>query len=295
MSKVDSGTASVPQCPQRKIVSLAIAALFAAAGTMLIAPTVDARITKIQITTKESPTFGGFSFGAVGQYEKLQGKAFGELDPNDPRNAVIVDIALAPEMPMAKSSTSHDFYILKPIDLSKGNHKVFYEPPNRGGKQFGSFNRTTGGNDPSTTTNPGGAFLWPRGYTYVGTGWDASAGTSTANNNLTITLPVAKNPDGTSIIGPAYEYIVNDNNTTMSSTLTYTPATLNQGTAKLTTRAHLNEHRRRNTGHGLGVQRRRHGDLVAAGRHGVHAKQYLRVHVSGQGPHRQWHRLCRRA
>jgi hypothetical protein len=241
MSKVDSGTTSVPQCPQRKIVSLAVAALFAAAGTMLIAPTADARITKIQITTKESPTFGGFSFGAVGQYEKLQGKAFGELDPNDPRNAVIVDIALAPRNANGKVEYSHDFYILKPIDLSKGNHKVFYEPPNRGGKQFGSFNRTTGGNDPSTTTNPGGAFLWPRGYTYVASGWDASAGTSTANNNLTITLPVAKNPDGTSIIGPVYEYIVNDNATTMSSTLTYTPATLNKSLAKLTTRAHLND------------------------------------------------------
>jgi hypothetical protein len=58
---------------------------------------------------------------------------------------------------------------------------------------------------------------------------------------MTITLPVAKNADGTSITAPVYEYIVNDNATTMSSTLTYTPATLSQSTAQLTTRAHLND------------------------------------------------------
>ena len=202
---------------------------------------MEARVTKIQVTTKESPTFGGFSFGSVGQYEKLQGKAFGELDPADPKNAVIVDIALAPRNANGKVEYSFDFYILKPIDLSKGNHKVFYEPPNRGGKPFGPFNRTTGGNDPATTTNPGDAFLMPRGYTMVWTGWDQGAGTSTANNNMTITLPVAKNPNGTSITGPVYEYIENDNATTMSSTLTYTPATLDKAQAKLTIRAHLND------------------------------------------------------
>ena len=48
----------------------------------------------------------------------------------------------------------------------------------------------------------------PRGYTMVWSGWDYSAGTSTPNFNTTITLPVAKNPDGSSITGPAYEYIV---------------------------------------------------------------------------------------
>ena len=52
-------------------------------------------ITKLSITRTESPTFGGASFGAVGPYEKLVGRAWGEVDPQDPRNAVIADIALA--------------------------------------------------------------------------------------------------------------------------------------------------------------------------------------------------------
>ena len=38
-------------------------------------------ITKIVIESIQSPTFGGISFGEVGQYEKLRGRAFGELDP----------------------------------------------------------------------------------------------------------------------------------------------------------------------------------------------------------------------
>src|SRR5256885_8784384 len=41
----------------------------------------------------------------------------------------------------------------------------------------------------------------------VWSGWDKAAGTSTAGFNTTITLPIAKNADGSSITGPAYEYI----------------------------------------------------------------------------------------
>lgn len=39
----------------------------------------------------ESPTFDGMSFGTVGQYEKLRGRADGEVDPLDPRNKQITD------------------------------------------------------------------------------------------------------------------------------------------------------------------------------------------------------------
>src|SRR5260370_29986465 len=88
-----------------------------------------ARVKKVQISAKESPTFGGYSWPGVGQYEKIVGKAFGELDPNDPRNAVIVDLQLAPRNAEGKVEYSFDFYILKPIYLAKGNHKILYEPP----------------------------------------------------------------------------------------------------------------------------------------------------------------------
>jgi alpha/beta hydrolase family protein len=217
-------------------------ALALAAGAMLAAPAADARITKITITSTESPTFGGFSWPGVGQYEKIVGKAFGEVDPGDAKNAVIVDIGLAPRNARGNVEYSFDFYILKPIDLSRGAHKVMYEPPNRGNKTWNTFGRVPGGNDPGSITDPAvlaNAFLMPRGYTMVWSGWDKSAGTSTANFNATITLPIAKNPDGTSITGPAYEYIVTSG--TLPFTLSYPAATLDKTKATLTHRVHLDD------------------------------------------------------
>ena len=108
---------------------------FAVLGVWALAPTAsEARITKIQIISIQSPTFGGYSWPGVGQYERIVGKAFGEVDPADPKNALIVDIGLAPRNLRGNVEYSFDFYILKPIDLNKGAHKVMYEPPNRGSK-----------------------------------------------------------------------------------------------------------------------------------------------------------------
>src|SRR6266567_8693231 len=170
-----------------------------AAGVLFAPSAAEARVTKIQITSKQSPTFGGYAFKDVGPYEKIVGKAFGEIDPKDPRNAVIVDIGLAPRNANGKVDYAFDFYILKPVDLSKGNHKVMYEPPNRGRKSHAVLNRGAGGNDPGSVTDTkilANTFLPPRGYTMVWSGWDHSARTSAADSNITITLPVAKNPDG---------------------------------------------------------------------------------------------------
>jgi hypothetical protein len=212
-----------------------------AAAVLLAAPDADARVTKIQITSRQSPTFRGYAFEGIGPYEKIVGKAFGELDPKDPKNAVIVDIQLAPKNANGKVEYAFDFYILKPIDLSKGNHKIMYEPPNRGRKTHAALNRGAGGSDPGSVTDPNvlaNTFLLPRGYTMVWSGWDYSAGTSAANFNMTITLPVAKKPDGSTITGPAYEYIVTRGG---SYTLSYPAATTDQSKATLTHRVHLDD------------------------------------------------------
>src|SRR6266487_6639274 len=210
-------------------------------GVICAAVPAHASVRKIQITARESPTFGGYSWPGVGQYEKIVGKAFGELDPNDPRNAIIVDLQLAPRNGKGKVEYSFDFYILKPMDLSKGNHKMLYEPPNRGRKTIGALNRGVGGNDPGSVTDASllaNSFLMPQGYSISFSGWDVSAGTSTANFNTTITLPIARNSDGSPITGPSYEYIVNPG---ASYELTYPAATLDQSKATLTHRVHLND------------------------------------------------------
>ena len=83
---------------------------FALAASASVPLPAEAHITRIVIepARSESPTFEGRTFGAdgkVGPYEKLRGKAYGEVDPDDPRNALITDLKRRRAMPAATSST----------------------------------------------------------------------------------------------------------------------------------------------------------------------------------------------
>jgi Alpha/beta hydrolase domain len=131
-----------------------------------------------------------------------------------------------------------DIYILKPVNLRKGNHRLFMEVNNRGNKLFGSLNNSSGGNDPTTADDAGEAFLMKRGYTLVWSGWDPLA--PEGNDRLTMTVPVATNA-GETITGPSYEYINFDNATTETYALTYPAATLDQSQASLTVKQFLND------------------------------------------------------
>src|SRR5271165_6621689 len=95
-------------------------ALAAVAITALLASPANARITRIQITQTQ-PAFGGMSFASVGAYERLTGKAFGEVDPKLPGNALIQDIQLAPKNSRGMVEYITDIDILRPVDLSKSN------------------------------------------------------------------------------------------------------------------------------------------------------------------------------
>jgi hypothetical protein len=201
--------------------------------TLSITPTTAAS------APSESPTFDGTSFGTVGTYEKIRGTATGKLDPKNPQNSLITDIALAPTDANGLVTYNMDFYILKPTNLRQGNHKIFFELPNRGGKQFGMFNGSSGGNDPMTAADAGTAFLMNQGYTIVWGGWEPTA--SRANNSMGITVPVAVNPDGSTITGPVYEYIEFDNAITKSYITTYPTNTPDTTQATLTVKAHLTD------------------------------------------------------
>lgn len=227
----------------RSILRLGIAGLLTT--TVLVAATVaHARITQITITSRHI-AFEGFSFPVVGQYEVITGIATGEVDPSNPQNALITDIVLAPRNAASHVVYSHNFYILKPVDLSHGNHKMMYEPPNRGGKTYQTLNNTpTGTNDPAALTDPtvlGDSFLWTRGYTTVWSGWENNLG-PLSGLTATAVLPVAHNPDGSTITGPGYEYIVaNSNPPTNKFTLAYAAASDNKADAVLTHRIHLDD------------------------------------------------------
>jgi hypothetical protein len=203
----------------------------------------EAAITKIVITRVESPTFEGMTFGAVGRYEKLVGRAYGEVDPTDPRNSVIADMALAARNARGMVEYVTDVYILRPIDPSRGNHRLFYEINNRGANlSFGQLNdATTGGNNPTTAADAGNGFLMRQGYTMLWSGWDVTVVPNLTTKPFTITVPVATQADGSSIVGPALEEFVIDNTATMAGPLTYPAATLDKSQASLTVRVQYSD------------------------------------------------------
>ena len=197
---------------------------------------IEARVVRIEIERVESPTFEGRSFGDVGPYEKLVGRVFGEVDPEAPENAVITDVELAPRNARGRVEYAADLLILRPVDASKGNGRVFYELNNRGRMlSLGQLNDArSGGNDPTTAADAGNGFLMRRGYTFVSSGWDATAAAD--GTRLRIAAPIAVNPDGSPVVGPALEEFVVDNDSTLTGTLTYPVMSHDTTRASLTVR-----------------------------------------------------------
>jgi hypothetical protein len=151
----------------------------------------EARITGITFTT--SQPFGSQTFGSAGQYEQLDGTATGELVPEEPLNAVITDIDLAPRI-HGKAQYSFTFSILKPVDLSNSNGTLLYDIVNRGNKVITGWN--------NVIPNPpayGDGFLEKQGFILVWSGWEGDL--LTAPNRIELNAPVARNRDGSSITG----------------------------------------------------------------------------------------------
>lgn len=202
-------------------------------------------MTQINVTCVQRPTFAGASFGSVGQYELIQGTITGEVDPSNPQNAVIVDIKKAPRNARGLVTYSANFQILRPINLSQGNHRVIFDLPNRGGAtSLSTYNNGTS-NDrtwcpsglPSNFTL-GDGFLMNKGFTVVETAWDITVTPSgAARASFGVTFPVATNPDGSSITGPATEeFDIDINATPATEPLHYAAATADQSKATLTVR-----------------------------------------------------------
>jgi hypothetical protein len=184
----------------------------------------------------ESPNFEGLSFGSVGQYEKIRARAYGEVDPADPRNAIITDIALAPRNQNGNVEYSTDVYILKPINMSNGNGRIFYEVVNRGSKLVNSPFLGVGGSNPTTAAQAGDGLPFRLGYTMVWSGWEDQTILPSGGNTMNASFPVARNPDGTSITGQTIVETIFDNTTTMTLTLRYRVATLDKSQHRLMVR-----------------------------------------------------------
>src|SRR5215467_14266156 len=185
----------------------------------------EAHVKKIVIDKKVSPAFTGQSFGQTGQYETLAGRAFGELDPNDPHNAIITDIKLAPRNANGKVEYIASFFLVKPMDMSKSSHLMWQDVPNRGGR---------------ITIVPASR---NDGDIGLSSGWqgDNSGKTAPADDNEWLTVPIAKNPDGPPVTGLVIGRIVNASGPDSrpliinANPVPYKPMTLDTTKAKLTT------------------------------------------------------------
>src|SRR5262245_55924892 len=94
---------------------------FAVAGALVCAVTAEARVTRVVIEQRQSPAYEGRTFGDVGQYEILVGKAYGELDPKDPHNTIITDLQFAPRNTRGLVEYVATFTLVKRVDLAKAN------------------------------------------------------------------------------------------------------------------------------------------------------------------------------
>jgi hypothetical protein len=164
--------------------------LFAILAAVAMTTPVDARITRIVIEHRDSLAYKGQAFGEAGRYEWLRGHAYGELDPKDPLNAIITDLQFAPRNARGFVEYSATFSLAKPVDLSKASGVLLYDVANRGRIALAG----------SSTDAGALADLFKRGHVVVSSGWEGDI--PPRDGVETVTVPMAKNPDGSSITGP---------------------------------------------------------------------------------------------
>src|SRR5437016_14297211 len=164
-------------------------------------------ITRFVVRSRE-PFAKGYEFPITGAYEKLVGKIYGEVDPKNPLNKVIVNLDKAPRNRRGRVEYWSDFCILKPVDMARGNGKIFYDAPNRGSKRIVSFlNDAPTSNDPTTLEDAGNGFLMRQGYTIVWCGWQGDL--MPEKNRLVAGVPIATN-NGREIVRKVRTEIVVD-------------------------------------------------------------------------------------
>ena len=160
------------------------------------------------IIQKRQPFAAGHEFPITGAYEKLVGKFFGEVDPANRLNQVIVNLTKAPRNRRGRVEYCGNFCILKPLDMARGNGKIFFDAPNRGSKRIlGFLNDGPEANDPDTLEHAGNGFLMRQGYTIVWCGWQGDL--MPLKNWLVLNVPVATN-NGKPIVGKVRTEIVVD-------------------------------------------------------------------------------------
>jgi hypothetical protein len=150
----------------------------------------EARVVRFVVEDR-SLLADGVAWGSAGPYERLVGTAYLEVDPRDPLNAQIVDLDKAPKNARGAVEFRTAFFILKPVDMSQSNGKIYYTVNNRGNDALLNAR---------TVSQVGLNDLPLRlGYTIVDAGWQGDL--VPTPTRLAASLPIAVQPDGSPILG----------------------------------------------------------------------------------------------
>src|SRR6267378_5767154 len=175
-------------------------ALAVALVGLVAAPASSARVVQL-VVEQRSSYLGGASWGNAGPYEMLRGTAFLVADPRNPHDAVIVDLENAPRNAAGLVEFSTPFLILKPVDMQRSNHKIFYAVNNRGNNLEGLLTATTTAQVAGTDAG----YAMTEGYVVVDAGWEGDV--VPVPGKLVASLPRARNANLTPITGlMRYEY-----------------------------------------------------------------------------------------
>ncbi len=160
------------------------------------ASSADAHVTRVEILSR-ADLQDGRAFGLAGAYERIIGRVYFAVNPENIHNRPIVDLDKAPRNAQGEVEFSADLYLFKPKDMAKGNNAVLFEVSNRGGK--GILRLVNGGNTSDPNNEFGDGFLLREGYTIAWLGWQFDV--ADQGQNLRLSAPVAHDPGGKEIRG----------------------------------------------------------------------------------------------
>ena len=195
----------------------------------LCAP-AQARVTRIVIDeTIPLATPAGAAAPAIA-YEQVAGRAFGELDPKLPGNAIIQDIELAKDAD-GKVRYVASFVIYKPVDMRQASGLMWHDVPNRGRVYPVAPQELALGDIELASAWQGD-----------NAGQTAVKDKASANGMQWLKLPVARAANGAAITGEVMGRIVNRSGPASQGLIVqinpvpYKPASLDTRQAKLTSR-----------------------------------------------------------
>lgn len=204
---------------------------------------------RIVLDLPDRQTFAdGQSFGDVGAYERLRGRARFTVDPEAAAQAGVTDILLAERDDTGMVNFTTDVVILKPADMARGNGAMLYDTGNRGNiRAVQYFCDAPPTNNPVDAAHAGNGFLFRRGYTVVAAAWQGDL--LPGQGRMLLDLPIARD-GGKRVTGPVRtEFIASGPGiycyplSGRASTRSHPAVSVDQGHATLTRRAYQTDAR----------------------------------------------------